>query len=245
MARPQSGVRIAPETERGNSASGNQEWRHFGAERNSNASGSQVQRKEIPSSLRTPLNAPGQGDRPAPSEGAGWHRFSDRPAAQHESVAPRQPERSSADGGRGNNISRGEGPVRESSSGDWRHFTPQPRSEMQDSPERMNEGRMNEGRVIDNRGEGRFPGRGEMGGPGRESSGGYSRPPLDMRQPIVGPRAPEGGGPARGGSNPGGGYRPAPSGGGNQGASGGGNRGGSGGGQPHSPGHSSGPGRGR
>jgi len=107
---------------------------------------------------------------------------------------------------------------------------------MRDSPDRMNDGRMNEGRMNDNRGESRFPARDDMGGPGRESSRGYSRPPLDMRQPIVGPRGSESGGPARGSGNPGGGYRPAPS---------GGNRGGSGGGQPHSPGHSSGPGPGR
>ena len=72
----------------------------------------------------------------------------------------------------------------------------------------------------------------------------YSRPPLEMRQPIVTPRSPEGmGGSARGaapspspsrgggGYNNGGGGHAQPGGGG-----GGGNRGGGGGGSPHSGG---------
>src|SRR5262249_23097644 len=155
--------------------------------------------------------------------GADWHRFSEARAGQRGNPGPQQTERSSSDAGRGNTISRGEGGSRESSSGDWRQFTPQPRSEMRDSPERANEGRVNDGRMNDNRGERGFPARNDVGGFGRESSRGYSRPPLDMRQPIVGPRGSEGGGPAHGGSgNSGGGYRPAPSGGGNHAAPSGG-----------------------
>ena len=115
----------------------------------------------------------------------------------------------------------------------WRHFTPQSGGNAQGSVDRINStGGMN-GRGAD------FPSHSEsIGGRGiaQDSSRGYSRPPLEMRQPIVTPRssevrgsAPRESTPSRGGGGGGGGASHGGSGGGgSHGGSGGGSHGGSG-----------------
>ena len=81
----------------------------------------------------------------------------------------------------------------------------------------------------------------------RDNGRDVSRPPLDMRQPIVTPRSsgpgPSGGYHGNGGGGGGGGGRSTPSGGGGGHSTP--NRGGGGGGSPHSSGGNSGPHRGR
>ena len=116
------------------------------------------------------------------------------------------------------------GPAASTTDGGWRHFTPQSGGNVQGSPDRTNNGGGMGGRGSD------YPSRYEMSRPQMESVGGrgisqdsprgYSRPPLEMRQPIVTPRASEVRGSAPRESSP---ARGAGGGGG-----GGGNRGGSG-----------------
>jgi hypothetical protein len=122
--------------------------------------------------------------------------------------------------------------------GGWRHFTPQSGGNVQSSPDRVG-GRMNSGGGMNGRASD-YPSRNEMSRPQMESVGGrgmapdsprgYSRPPLEMRQPIVTPRSSEvrGSAPRESAPSRGGGGNHGGSGGG--GGGGGGNHGGSGGG---------------
>ncbi|MGH9504378.1 MAG: DUF6600 domain-containing protein [Terriglobales bacterium] len=234
MARPASGVRApasgglshgasAQQTEGGASARDNQ---HVGSVAASNQSQGQPQTRGTLSS------AAGNG---------GWRKFSNTNPAQREGGMGRSNGSASSSGGpRSENSSRSN-----ASSGDegWRHFTPQSGGNVQGS-DRMNGGSMN--------GRSDFPARNGISGPDRGSVGGrdmeresprsYSRPPLEMRQPIVTPRGYDMGGgsprmsaPSRsgGGGGGGGGYHGGSGGGGggnHGGSGGGGSRGGSGGG---------------
>ncbi len=235
VARPAPGVRTAAgglsnssgaqQPARGASTRGNQSWQRFG----SSAAQGQVQTQ---GAARGTLSSPADGGmaRPATSNGSGWRRFSDSTPAQRQGGMSRSTEMSSP--GAMSNVPRpGYSPRPEASSngGDWRRFTPQSGG----SPERVsNGGGMYGGRNAD------YPARYGMsrpqmepgGGRGmaQESQRGYSRPPLEMRQPIVMPRSSEGRGmspresaPRGGGGGGGGGYRGGSGGGGNHGGGGG------------------------
>jgi len=192
-------------------------------------------------------NNSSQGSRPAGSDQSGWHRFSEsgpaggsnRPntpntSSPHNNIArppssvnrsysaPRPPEFNSR-GGSGNN------------SGDYRPFSSSPRNSAPQPSNRgyspSDAGRAPSRTAAPNPGNG-YPGggyRAPSSSPGYSTSArSYSRPPLDMRQPIVGGRS-------SGGFPSGGGYR-----GGNPSfhSSGGGSShsGGGGGGSSHSGG---------
>ena len=213
-----------------------QGWRHFGSgagpnhagsnQANSNHAGAENQPAQ--GTLASPINSSARNnvEKSSASDGAGgWRRFSDSSPGQHGSAGPtsRSPQQSSAPG----SSLPGESKMQQRESGTgggWRQFTPQSRGSIQESPGRF--------------GESEGPRGGSQGSPRQDSPRGYSRPPLEMRQPIVTPRGSERNGPMRGESpsrgpagygNSGGGH-PQPS-------TGGGNRGGSGGGAPsHSPG---------
>ena len=152
------------------------------------------------------------------TENQGWRHFggsNSNPGQNHVGV---QSSRSA--GGFSGSGSRSQQPgssVRSESSndGDWRRFTPQSGGGMQDP-----------------RGLARGPDslRGSPDGMRGSSQGsirsnpsqGYSRPPLEMRQPIVAPRASEAGGPSRGGYGGGMHAQPATGGGGGHSSPGGG-----------------------
>jgi hypothetical protein len=276
VPRPNPGVRVgvdhvqgipstssAQQSGRGATSMENQGWRRFGSGVTQNQAASPAQ---APAPARGTLAMPARNgsdrvERPTVGDSQEWRRFSDRLPAQPGSIS-RPAERSSPEAGprvpQPQNSAR---PDSSTNDGNWRHFTPRPPSTVQSSPDSLSRDRMNGNRV-----EGVSPSRGQMVSPQRESGGwrspsqqssqGYSRPPLEMRQPIMTPRVSEGsGGPSRGGAAYGGGS-PQPSGGGgysnggghsqpsgghSQPSGGGGNHGGSGG----PPSHSSGPGRGR
>jgi len=246
IPRPNPGVRIGANNEaRGASTSNvqpsggtmeDQGWRHFGSGAGPNHAGSNqansnhagAENQPARGTLASPINSSGRNnvEKSSASDGAGgWRRFSDSSPGQHGSAGPtsRSPQQSSAPG----SSLPGESKMQQRESGTgggWRQFTPQSRGSMQESPGRF--------------GESEGPRGGSQGSPRQDSPRGYSRPPLEMRQPIVTPRGSERNAPMRGESpsrgpagygNSGGGH-PQPS-------TGGGNRGGSGGGAPsHSPG---------
>ena len=239
IARPTPGVRTNPpgmqQSERGASSRDNQGFQRFGSGPAQNRSQGQNQ-GPTQGGARGTMSSPastsnGGAARPAISDGSGWRRFSNSAPAQQPGGMSRPAERSSPS--RMSNVPRpGNSPRPEASTngGDWRHFTPQSGG----SPYGMNNGGgMNGGRGADS------PARYEMSRPQMESVGGrgmgqqaprsYSRPPLEMRQPIVMPRGGEGGAPRMSAPSHGGG--------------GGGNRGGSGGGGPHGNGSHGGGGR--
>ena len=160
------------------------------------------------------------------SDNQGWRRFSGSTSVQHEGAVGRSAGRSSpavtSNVPRPGNSGR---PEASTNDGGWRHFTPQSGGS---SYERMNGGRVS-GPDFSSRNQMSRPERQYGGGRGmaQESPRGYSRPPLEMRQPIVMPRVSEGRGsapresaPSRGGGGGGGGSR-------------GGSGGGSHGGSPH------------
>jgi hypothetical protein len=166
---------------------------------------------------------------PGNSDSSGWRRFS--------GSTPAQMNRSAGPTATPNNVPRpGNSPSPNASSNDgsWRHFTPQPKS---GTANRVNN---NGGGMYGGRGSAPEYQRNQMSRPQMEPAGGgrsmvqdaprsYSRPPLEMRQPIVTPRSSEVRGsapPSRSGGGGGGG------GGGNRGGSGGGG-GSHGGGGPH------------
>ena len=132
--------------------------------------------------------------RPAASDGSGWRRFSDSNTAQRDGRMNRP---SGASPGASSVARPGNsaGPAASTTDGGWRHFTPQSGGNVQGSPDRTNNGGGMGGRGSD------YPSRYEMSRPQMESVGGrgisqdsprgYSRPPLEMRQPIVTPRASE------------------------------------------------------
>ena len=234
FARPTPGVRTnssAMQAERGATSRDNQGFQRFGSGPAQNRSrGQSVQTQ---GGARGTMSSPavnGATSRPSTSDGSGWRKFSNSPPAQLPAGMSRRPTERSLPSGMSNVPRPGNSPRPEASTngGDWRHFTPQSGG----SPDRMNNrmntgGGMNGGRGADS------PARYEMSRPQMESVGGrsmgqpasrgYSRPPLEMRQPIVMPRGGEGRGSAP--------RMSAPSHGG--GGGGGGNRGGSGGGGSH------------
>jgi hypothetical protein len=231
-----------------NAGSANSGWQRFGSsatqtrtEGSAQGRGqaqSQVQGQARGGAVSSPSNG-GETSRPASTDGSGWRRFSDSNSAQRGGGINR-----SADAGRPGasstarpgNTSR---PDSSTNDGSWRHFTPQSGG---NSSDRLNNGGMSGGRGGD-------PGvasRSQMSRPDRESGGGrsmgqdsrgYSRPPLEMRQPIVAPRGSESRGSAPRESAPSRGGGGAGSGGGNHGGGGGGAGGGGGnhggGGGPH------------
>ncbi len=261
IARPTPGVRTptggglnnasgTQQSERGAGLGENQGWRRFG-------SGTTANRSQGQSQLQTPAQTQGQTQvpargtvssparnggvaKPATSDGSGWRSFSDSTPAQQGGMT-RSAERSSpaATSNNNNNVPRpgnSSRPDASTNDGGWRHFSPQSGGDVQGSPDRVNNGIGMNGRGSD------FPSRNEISRPDRESVGGrgmaqdsprgYSRPPLEMRQPIVTPRGSD-----MRGSSP---RESAPSrsvggggGGGGGGAGGGGNHGGSGGGGSH------------
>jgi hypothetical protein len=172
---------------------------------------------------RGPSWTPDRSAHSANSESSGWRRFSDSNAAQRTGGINRSAGAPMSNPATYNNVQRPVNSSRpEASSNDrgWRHFTPQSGG---GSADRVNNG-MNNGV---NSGGGIYGGRGSQPdfqrGPYREAGGGrnvsaesprgYSRPPLEMRQPIVTPRGYGGGGgsspresaPPRGGGGGGGG----------------------------------------
>jgi hypothetical protein len=156
--------------------------------------------------------------RPATSDasGAAWRRFSDSTPAQRDGSMNRS---TGQPGTFNNNVPRpgNSSPSNASTNDGWRHFTPQ-------SGGAVDRGNTNGGGMYGGRGSQPDFQRGQMTrtdlGAGRsvQSPGGYARPPLEMRQPIVTPRSSQGRGSA-----------PTPS---HGSGSGGGNHGGSGG-SPH------------
>jgi hypothetical protein len=228
VARPMPGVR----TPGGNNASGGQQLERGGM---------------------TGMNNDRTG-KYTTSDGSGWRRFSDSNTTQRGGTMNRPSGMSSSgmSSGAGFSVPRpsnSAGAGASTNDGGWRHFTPQSGGNVQSSPNRMNSGgggysqgsadRMNGTRGMNGRGSD-YPSRNEMsrpqmeqvGGRGmaQESPRGYSRPPLEMRQPIVTPRssevrgsAPRESAPSRGGGG----------GGGNHGGSGGGGGSHGGGGGPH------------
>jgi hypothetical protein len=176
--------------------------------------------------------------RPTTSDGSEWRRFSGSSAAQPNGGMNHTSGMSS---GASSNVPRpgiSSGAGASSNDGGWRHFTPQPGGNVQSSPDRVGSG-TNGGGGVNGRASG-YPSRNEMSRPPMEQVGGrgmaqdsprgYSRPPLEMRQPIVTPRPSEVRGSAPRESAP-----PRSSGGGGGGANHGGSGGGShgGGGGPH------------
>jgi FecR protein len=171
------------------------------------------------------------------SDGAGWRRFSDSSTAQRDGgmnrsagpAANSTTGRSTGTATFNNNVPRpgnSSRPDASTNDGNWRHFTPQSGGGPAD---RVNNGG---GGMYSGRGSGpEFQGnqmsRPQIGG-GRamaqDSPRGYSRPPLEMRQPIVTPRGSESRGSAP--------RESAPSRSGGGGGGGGGSHGGSGG-SPH------------
>jgi hypothetical protein len=243
ILRPNPGVRMGGNSElRGGPASmDSQSWRHLGSNTGQNQNGVQNQ-----PATRGPVSSPGnsnvRGDagRPTATEGGGWRRFSDSPSSQRgaggaSGAMSRSPEGSAA--GSGSRVPRPETSVRQGSSGNdggWRQFTPQPRGTMErgtgDRGTMQRGGPQNSGGVSRSSDGPRGMSQDSVR---QDSSRGYSRPPLEMRQPIVTPRVSNGGGsgpsrgsyPSRGGAgggNGGGHSQPSGGGGGSHGGSGGG-----------------------
>jgi hypothetical protein len=210
-------------------------WRRFGSELAENRPPENPQQsiaKAKPAAPAQPKNAPPKESKPAAPDQSGWRRFSDTGRGGDRTTQPPD--------NRGGRPSGSTPPARSTSpvntappareaqpdrNDGWRHFTPQPGATTPEPPSRESRG---------NDQWNRFPSRGdappaqnnsrEMRPPSYGDRGG-SRPPLDLRRPIVTPRpSPRVSGPShRGGES-----RPEPRG-------GGGNRGGSGSsGQPHS-----------
>ena len=175
------------------------------------------------SSNRVSTWTPDRSARSATPDSSGWRRFSDSTPAQRGGAINRSAGSAMSNPATYNNVQRpgnSSRPEASSNDGGWRHFTPQSGGVPAD---RVSHG-VNTGVSP---GGGMYSGRGaepdfqrgpyrEVGG-GRsvsaESPRGYSRPPLEMRQPIVTPRGYGGGGgsapresaPSRGGGGGGGG----------------------------------------
>jgi hypothetical protein len=182
---------------------------------------------------RGTLSTPNGGAaRASTSEGAGWRRFSDSSPAQRDHAMSRSAGPAATFN---NNVPRpgnSSRPDASTNDGSWRHFTPQSGGGAAD---RVNN---NGGDMYGGRGAGPEFQRNEMSRPDREVGGGrsmvqdsprsYSRPPLEMRQPIVTPRGSESRGsasresaPSRSGGGGGGGASHGGSGGSPHGGSGG------------------------
>lgn len=243
--QPSRGINSLGNQSMENRSMGSDGWRRFGSGPGQNQAGAQNQtgiRNQAPArgTLSLPANSSVRNDvgKSSASDGQGWRRFSDSAPAQRGgggAAMSRSPENSSP-AGAVSRVPRSETSARPGPSGNdesWRHFTPQPHSTMQDSPgfSRGSEG----------------PRGVSQDSMRQDSPRGYSRPPLEMRQPIVTPRASEGNAGRSGGASPsrggwgygngggysGGGGHPQPSGGGGGGGDGGGHSQPSGGGGNH------------
>lgn len=251
IARPTPGVRTpagvgpnhasgAQASERGAVPRDSQGWQRFGSGATQSRSQGQnpIHQNQVQnqSPARGTLSSPASNSgmaRPANSDSSGWRQFSDSTPAQRDGAMNRS---AGPPATFNNNVPRpgnSSQPDAATNNGSWRHFTPQSSGGPAD---RVNN---NGGGMYGGRGSGPEFQRNEMPRPDREAGGGrsmvqdsprsYSRPPLEMRQPIVTPRgsesrgsAPRESAPSRSGAGGGGG--------------GGGNRGGSGGGGSHSGG---------
>jgi hypothetical protein len=248
IARPTPGVRtpagvgqnsasVTQSSDRGANSRDGQSRQRFGSGAGQNRSQGQSQiQSQAPArgTLSSPASNGGMA-RPTNSDSSGWRRFSDSTPAQRGGSM----NRSAGPGAASNNVPRPGNTSQSdtSTNNNWRHFTPQPGGGAADR------GSNSGGGMYSGRGSGPEFQRNEMSRPqigtaggGRsmvqDSPRGYSRPPLEMRQPIVTPRgsdvrgsAPRESAPSRSGGGGGGG------GGGNRGGSGGG--GSHGGGGPH------------
>jgi len=252
MAKPSPGIR--PETNQNTSPrNANDGFTRFGSQQAQGRSqGVEQNGRQTPNSgpfrnnvPRPPQNNQSQSPRPAGSDQSGWHRFSDsgtasgtvggsnRPNTSSPRNVPRPPSsvnpasehpmnRSYSAPRPPASNSRGSG-----SGGDYRPFTSSPRNSAPE-PSNRSYGASDASR-LPSRSAAPSPGGGYRGPSSPSysaSSRGYSRPPLDMRQPIVGGRS-------SGGSSSGGGSR-----GGSPSfhSSGGSSHGGGGGGSSHSGG---------
>ena len=229
VEKPGAGLNSAP----------SEGWRHFGSDLTENRPPETPQQstpKAKPGAPAQPRNAPPKDAQPAGPDQSGWRRFSDAkatPSGDRTAPSRQQPEnRGSSPTAPGNvppsrttnqaNTSPGQQPDRNDG---WRRFTPQPNAATPESPNRGNQGNdqwnhspsRGDAPAVQNNSREALP-----RGYGDTRS---SRPPLDLRQPIVTPRPPAGSsGPSQRGGAPG----PEP-------RSGGGNRGGSGGSAPAHP----------
>ena len=237
-AGAQSGNSIPDRRSVGSNNASNGGFRTFG-QRGQNAASNPAHgassTNRFPNSVSRPgvngnVNTPNARTTASAGDSNGWRRFSDTPArgtngpARGTNTAPRGTNGAGQMAGRMNPGMNSSAPNR---GGGWQNF---PRSSQ---PSPTNRPQINGS--MD-----RFPSRASSpqmqrpGGFGQPSQRTMSRPPLDMRQPIV--TRPYGGSPGYrpgggyAGGNPGG-YRGAPSGGGYRGPSGGGRP--SGGGAPH------------
>jgi hypothetical protein len=253
IARPTPGVRTpagvgmshtagaqasAQASEIGAGSRDGQGWQRFGSGNAQNAPQGQSQirqgqihtdqvQNQTPTrgTLSSPANNGGVA-RPANPESSGWRRFSDSTPAQRDGGMNRSAVPA-------NNVPRpgnSSQPGASTNHGSWRQFTPQPGAGTTDRV--TNTG----GGMYGRRSSGPDFQRNDAPSPGRDVGGGrsmvqdsprsYSRPPLEMRQPIVTPRSSE----VRGGAPP------SRSGGGGGGVNRGGSSGGGGshgGGGPH------------
>ncbi len=241
VARPTPGVRtpagVGPNasgaqlSDRGAGSRDNQSWRRFGSGNAQGPSQGQVQGQvQSQGPGRGTLSSPASNGgvaRPGNNDSSGWRRFSDSNSGQMNRSAG--PAATSNNVPRPGNSSRPDASTNDNS---WRHFTPQPGGGATDR------GTNNGGGMYGGRGSGPEFQRNQMSRPQMEPAGGgrsmvqdsprgYSRPPLEMRQPIVTPRSSEVRGSAPTSRSGGGG-----SGGGNRGGGSGGG-GSHGGGGPH------------
>jgi FecR protein len=269
VPRPNPGVRMGANSEvRGgsnqpaeNRSVGNDGWRRFssGAGQNHGAQNQAAQNQTgqdqagaqnqpgvrnqptARGTLSMPANSTTRNDavrndvgRSPASDNGGWRRFSDSSNAPRGGAEMSRPGNASSSAGSVSRVPQPENSVRQGSSGNdgnWRQLTPQSRGTMENS------------NGVSRGSEG--PRGGYQGSGRQDSPRGYSRPPLEMRQPIVTPRGSEGNAgysrgpsPSRGGGgysngsgsgNGGGHSQPSGGGGGNHGGS-------SGGGSPRSGG---------
>lgn len=187
-------------------------WRRFDNQLAENRTPETPQRSAGKPASPAPRNEQRANPRAAAPDQSGWRRFGDNRQDGNRSAAPvmRQENRGTMNQSRPEFRSPASAPparvATPNRSEGWRQFTPAPRSAAPASPSRE----------ID-RGN-RFPSQSESRSVwGSRSSGSFgrsSRPPLDLRQPIVTPRSGMTGGREMPSYRNNGGYRPAPSGGG-------------------------------
>jgi hypothetical protein len=185
----------------------NNGWRRFGA----GADVAENRPPENPQQSPAKTKAPAQPRKPQPKDAkpaapnqSDWHRFSDagrggdrtaRSVQQPENRNARPSEPVKTPPSRPTNPVNTTSPSAEPSpdrNDGWRHFTPQPGSAAPESPNRGNQ--------VNNQWD-RFPSRGEPPAthnsrearpPAYGDATRSSRPPLDLKRPIVMPRAPSG-----------------------------------------------------
>jgi hypothetical protein len=238
VARPTPGVRTpagigqnnvsgAQQSDRSAGSRDNRSWRRFGSGNAQSPSQGQVQGQvQSQGSARGTLSSPASnGGVARPANSDSWRRFSDSHAGQMN--RPAGTAATSSNVPQPGNSSH---PDASSNDNSWRHFTPRPAG----GTAPADRGNNNGGGMYGGRGSAPEFQRNQMSRPQMEPAGGgrsmvqdsprgYSRPPLEMRQPIVTPRS----------SGVRGSAPPPRSGGTGGGGGGGGNRGGGGGGGSH------------